>query len=419
MADPIRSEAGTFARQANTHPNSMTNAFSLINRNRDPVLNTAGLRADVRALQAVNPAQAQALEQAVLAQLLPREQGEFLRTAVETPVPANDTGNAPGPSTATMVADLAQLTLDLTGIIDPTPISDGGNAVISLGRMAGSLWNGEWGDAGGHLLNGAISVAGILPGLGDLAKAGKIGNWAETVANAVSMASRNPAMRSALEAPLREIAGLVDRLPQGAIDALPVGARESLERMKSQLDEFLGAGARQVDNIAVRQFDNAVDFNRAANNPLPNTRYEYGTYSYTTDTNGRVATAEGTIDLTPAGRNDPDLQRQIGAEGRPTDVGFHIIGDRFNGKTNRLNVVQGNGVPLGDGIPNLNQGAYKRFENQINDIASQPGNSVEVRITANYDPANSTVRPDSFTAQYRVNGGAWRTANGGEPFQNR
>lgn len=415
MADAIRSDGGSFAQQADNRPDPMASASALVNENRDPVLDAAGLRQDLSALQAAIPDQALAMEEAVLAQLSPREQGEFMRTASAPPVPANDTG----PSTATMVADLAQMGLDLTGIIDPTPISDGSNAVISLGRMAGSLWNGEWGAAGGHLLNGAISVAGILPGLGDLAKAGKIGNWAETVANAVSMASRNPAMRASLEAPLREIAGLVDRIPQGAIDALPAGARESLERMKTQLDEFFGAGARQVDNIVVRRFDNAADFNRAANNAAPNTRYEFGTYSYTTDANGRVATAEGIIDLTPAGRNDPSLQRQIGNEGRSTDVGFHLIGDRFNGQTNRLNVVQGNGVPLGDGVPNLNQGAYSRFERQINDIASQPGNTVEVRISANYDPTNSSVRPDSFTAQYRVNDGAWRTANGGEPFQNR
>lgn len=416
MADPIRSDGGVSSLQGGSRSDPVNLASELINQNRSPVLDTAGLRADLAELQAANPALGAALEQTVLAQLSPREQGEFLRAGdAQTPVPAND----PGPSTATMVADIAQMTLDLTGIVDPTPISDGANAIISLGRMGGALWNGEWGAAGGHLLNGAISVVGFIPALGDLAKAGKIGNWAETVANAVSMAARNPAMRQTLETPLRELADIVNRVPQSAIDALPAGARESFQRMKSQLDDFVSGGVRQADNIAVRQLDNAADFNRAANNAAPNTRYEYGSYSYTTDANGRVAVAEGTIDLTPAGRNDPDLQRQIGNEGRPTDVGFHIIGDRFNGQTNRLNVVQGNGVPLGDGLPNLNQGPYKRFENQIAEIASQPGNTVEVRISANYDPANTSVRPDSFTAQYRVNGGAWRTANGGEPFVNR
>ncbi len=415
MTEVNRSQAA-LQSQSQNNASPLSVAASLVNQNRDPVLNTAGLRSDLAALQSAFPAQANAMEHVVLAQMSPREQGEFMRSGTaQTPVAANDQG----PSTATVVADLTQLTLDLVGIVEPTPFADGSNAIISLGRSIGSAWNGDWGDAGGHLLNGTLSAVGIIPYLGDAAKAGKIGKWAQTVADAVSMAARNPALRATMEAPLKEIQGLVNRIPQGAIDSLPAGARESLERMKSQLDEFFGAGARAADNIPVRQFDNAADFNRAANNAAPNTRYEYGNYSYTTDANGRVSVAEGQIDLTPAGRNDPTLQADIGREGRSTDVGFHMIADRFGGQTNRLNVVAGNGKPIGDGVANLNQGAFKRFENRVADIAAQPGNTVEVRITANYDPTNVTTRPDSFGAQYRVNGGQWRTANNGEPFINK
>ena len=407
MADPIRSDGGASAQSSLTRSDPVSVASALVNQNRSPVLDTAGLRSDLAAMRAANPALAPALERAVLAQLSPREQGEFLRNAeftpAATPAPAND----PGPSTATMVADIAQMTLDLTGIVDPTPISDGANAIISLGRMGGALWNGEWGAAGGHLLNGAISVVGFVPGLGDLAKAGKIGDWAQTVANAVTMAARNPAMRTALEPALRELATVVGKVPQSAIDALPAGARESFDRMKSQLDEFVSGGARQADAIAVRQFDNAADFNRAANNAAPNTRYEFGEYSFTTDANGRISVAQGEVSLTATGRNDPDLQSAIGREGRPTDIGFHLIADRFGGQTNRLNVVPGNGRPLADGLPNLNQGAFKRFENRVAGLAEQPGNRVEMRIRAEYDPTNVSNRPDRLVGEYRVNGGNW------------
>lgn len=230
-------------------------ASSLINANRDPVLNTAGLQRDLSTLQAAVPEQAQALQQAVLSQLSPREQGALIRaqetvtTQAQTPVPApaNDTG----PSTATLALDLTQLALDLAGIVEPTPFADGSNAVISVGRSIGALFSGNGGEALGHLGNGALSVAGILPYAGDLAKAGKIGKWAQTVADAVSMAARNPAARAALEAPLREISGLVNRIPQGVLDSLPAGARESLERMKTQLDDFFGAGARGADEAVV------------------------------------------------------------------------------------------------------------------------------------------------------------------------
>ena len=157
---------------------------------------------------------------------------------------------AAGPSGATLTVDLLQMALDLTGIVDPSPISDGSNAVISLGRSISSLFSGEWSAAGGHLVNGVISAVGIIPALGDLAKAGKIGKWAQTVSDAVAMMSRNPELARTLEPALREIKGLVDRIPQSALDALPSGARQSIERMKTQLDEVFGAGARGADEAA-------------------------------------------------------------------------------------------------------------------------------------------------------------------------
>jgi hypothetical protein len=153
---------------------------------------------------------------------------------------------AAGPSGATLTVDLLQMALDLTGIVDPSPISDGSNAVISLGRSISSLFSGEWSAAGGHLVNGVISAVGIIPALGDLAKAGKIGKWAQTVSDAITMMGRSPELARTLEPALREIKVLVDRIPQSALDALPSGARESIERMKTQLDEVFGAGARVV-----------------------------------------------------------------------------------------------------------------------------------------------------------------------------
>ncbi|MEJ2459956.1 MAG: DNA/RNA non-specific endonuclease [Novosphingobium sp.] len=254
-----------------------------------------------------------------------------------------------------------------------------------------------------------------MPALGDLAKAGTIGTWARTVADAVSAVAHNPALRESLEPALHAVHSAVGKIPQSALDALPSGAPESIGAMRRQLDDFFAAGSRQADEVAqgavqgtVRHFDNADDFNAAANAATPNTRYEYGSYSYSTDASGRVAVAEGTFDLALAGRNDPALQAEIGREGKPTDVGFHLIADRFGGQTNRLNVVPGNGKPLGDGTANLNQGAFKRFENTVADLA-EDGRTVEVRITAQYDAANTSNRPDSFRAQYRVEGGDWIT----------
>ncbi|WP_379553625.1 HNH endonuclease [Qipengyuania sp. DGS5-3] len=232
-------------------------ASSLINANRDPVLNTAGLQRDLSTLQAAIPEQAQALQQAVLSQLTPREQGNLIRVQetvttptqaqTATPTPANDTG----PGTAELALDLTQMALDIVGIFEPTPFADGSNAVISLGRSIGSAFRGEGWDALGHLGNGIVSGVSILPYLGDSAKIAKIAGWADTVASAITAAARSPAASAALRGPLGEIRDAVNRIPQGVLDSLPAGARESIERMKTQLDDFFGAGARGADEAVV------------------------------------------------------------------------------------------------------------------------------------------------------------------------
>lgn len=150
--------------------------------------------------------------------------------------PANDTG----PSTAMMIADLTQLGLDIVGIVEPTPFADGANAVISLGR---ALF--EW-DAS-HLIGAAASGASMIPYIGDTAKFAKIPQWARTVSNAVEAVVRNPALRQALEPALRRVYDAVQSVPQGVIDLMPQSAREAFGRMKTQLDEFFGAGARNAD----------------------------------------------------------------------------------------------------------------------------------------------------------------------------
>ncbi|WP_313539839.1 hypothetical protein [Sphingomonas sp.] len=160
---------------------------------------------------------------------------------------ATSAAPAAGPDPVQLGLDLGQMALDLTGIVDPTPISDGANAVVSVGRSIGSLFAGDWSGAGGHIANAGISAIAIVPGLGDLAKAGKIGKWAQTVADGVAAIAHNPALRGSIEPALRTIHDAVGKLPQGALDALPSTARESVERMKGQLDEFFAPAARSAE----------------------------------------------------------------------------------------------------------------------------------------------------------------------------
>ncbi len=330
------------------------------------------VRNELATLARQNPALEAQVRVAVEAQLTPTQRGELARTG------ANDNPARPAQSNEgvgsffegaikgdfgdnnSWSATAGQVAMGFVPIAGQ--IADARDTAAAVGQ----IWRGE---SGGWLNLGA-SVIGWVPGIGDGIKAGIRGG--QRVADASTEVAQQVVRQS-------------DEVAQGTV---------------RQADEAAAA-------IPVRRFSNADDFNRAANNATPNTRYEFGNYSYTTDARGRVATSEGQISLTPTGRNDPALQRDIGREGRPTDIGFHLIADRFGGLTNRLNVVPGNGRPIGDGLPNLNQGAFKRFENRVAELAGQPGNTVEVRIRTEYDAANISNRPDNIVGAYRVNGGRW------------
>jgi hypothetical protein len=61
----------------------------------------------------------------------------------------------------------------------------------------------------------------------------------------------------------------------------------------------------------------------------------------------------------------------------------------------------------GDGdIQPLNQGPWKRFENQIRSRV-KAGDTVEIKVEAIRNPGNTSSRPDVFRGSYRVNNGDW------------
>lgn len=336
-----------------------------------------GLAAALRERAKADPGQAETLAGQIEARLSPVERGAlqaalassasqegvgaFLDGAVRGDFSDNDSWSKLAGQTAMGFVPIAG------------QIADARDTAHALGQV----WRGE---EGGWLNLGA-SVVGWIPGVGDAAKSLIRGG--------------------------EHAAQGVERVATRSLKAAPEAERAAVRSEARVAHETEEQGAKAA--AKVRKFEDAASFNDAANHAAPNTRYEYGDYSYTTDAKGRVDVAEGRIGLTPTHRNDPALQAQIGHEGRTTDIGFHIIGDRFGAQTNRLNVVPGNGRPIGDGKPNLNQGDYKRFENTVAKLAENPGNTVDVRIQAQYKGTNAGSRPDSFQAQYRVNGGVWRT----------
>ena len=125
---------------------------------------------------------------------------------------------------ADLALDLGQMALDITGIFDPTPLSDGANALISLGR--------------GDLLGAAISTVSIIPGIGDVAKLGKLGKYVETLGKIVDKVAGNPALKEGLEAAVGQIAKALDSIPPGMLDKLPAAARENIGKMRDAIGRF-------------------------------------------------------------------------------------------------------------------------------------------------------------------------------------
>ena len=277
--------------------------------------------------------------------------------------------------------------------------------------------------AEGDKSNAALSAVAAVPLAGDAVKGtsmavkggsaamdlGRAAKGADAIGGAGSL-SRNAGTVSPTTA--RGVDGATDTA-QGTSGKRPRdqngadGSASAAKRTKAD-DSATGSGSN------LQRFSSIEGFNQAANGPAAgraNQVLEFGTYKWTTDSLGRVTKAEGKVDLTPHGRKTNGVTTtEIGKEGKQGDIGFHLIGDQFNGPINRVNVVPGNGVrgqgADGKSAPNLNQGAYaKHFETPVKELAKDPAKNVEMKVEPVY--RDSSTRPQEFLASYRVDNGAW------------
>lgn len=160
-----------------------------------------------------------------------------------------------------LVADLTQVGLDIVGIFEPTPFADLTNAGISLTRgIYDAITTGNGWAAVAGVGDAAISVAGVVPGIGDTAKLLRLGRHADTITRAITAAIENPALRRQLEPLLRGIKDTLDNVSPAVMDALPQGAADSIRAMKTKLDEFFGVAG----NLAVRNADGSLNLDNAA-----------------------------------------------------------------------------------------------------------------------------------------------------------
>jgi hypothetical protein len=127
----------------------------------------------------------------------------------------------------TLVVDVAQILLDIIGIVDPTPISDAASAAISAVRL-------DWTGAG-------VSLLGIIPYAGDVAKASKLPRWLATVERCIVQARRSRRFADAVMPLLTRAYSALDALPMAS---LPPHLRRTLGELQARLASVVGASGR-------------------------------------------------------------------------------------------------------------------------------------------------------------------------------
>jgi hypothetical protein len=148
------------------------------------------------------------------------------------------------PEERELILDFTQLALDIAGIIEPTPFADLTNAAISLIRQ-------DW-------VGAALSVAGVVPYLGDLAKAGKLPKYMLKLDRAIVLAKTNPKFAKLLNPILARLLYLLDRLPTEKLTKVfpDSSSREyvnklriSIEQMRNKIVDYLPPNARVMTRI--------------------------------------------------------------------------------------------------------------------------------------------------------------------------
>lgn len=229
--------------------------------------------------------------------------------------------------------DLAQIAIDIAGIVDPTPISDGANTIISVAR-------GDW-------LGAGLSIVSMVPYVGDLAKAGKFPKYLKTVEKAVVIAQE-----SADAAKI--IRPLMVRIQQ-ALDLLPANGGESLQQLRRAVAQFFEkSGAVRVVKQALPDISSQFRFRKFEQNG-----YQYHVGSGRLGVPGKVKEHRSGYAQTKVSKGTGD------------DAG-HLIGNRFGAPGGTENL----------GLQNWRANQYGTFKQLENRWAQKlkDGTGVEVVV---------------------------------------
>lgn len=197
-----------------------------------------------------------------------------------------------------LALDLISFSLDLAGTVDPTPTCDATSAFLALSR-------GRWLDA-------AISGVGILPYIGDLAKAGKLPRYLRSIERSIDMAERTGQAARLLPG-IRQI--------EKALTWFPVGGNKILDQIRAQCAAFTRRHGKRSVRIAERDVSRSFRF----------THNENGDYLRSTVT-GRLG-IPGRVKRHRASGDQRKFKNKYGGQAG------HLIGDQFGATGQAENLV--------------------------------------------------------------------------------
>ena len=150
-------------------------------------------------------------------------------------------------------------------------------------------------------------------------------------------------------------------------------------------------------NDKFNQDDNGNEY-RDANDLKPNATYELNGYTYKTDDQGRITTAEGKLQIKDHQGykkiNSHDNMEVVGkGNQKENDDRGHLIADRFNGKGDL-----GNLVPMDQ---ELNRGDYVSLEDKL---AKYVKDGADVRVKVEPIYFDDSKRPSEIKVSYTIDG---------------
>jgi len=135
-----------------------------------------------------------------------------------------------------LLLDLAQIVLDIAGIFEPTPFSDGTNAIISVCRA-------DW-------FGAALSVVSLIPYIGDIAKVGKFPKFLKTIERVIKIAKTDAKFAKLVRPVMKKLRDGLNKIP---LDSFPKKVQEPVMAMRKKLDDFFRkkAGKKITKQLAM------------------------------------------------------------------------------------------------------------------------------------------------------------------------